>query len=325
MKNFAVGSFVMLLKREFWEHRGSFWTLPLGIGAFFVFVTVAVLTALTTVIDEIDGEKFLLTKAIGAIKDVGPEELDVIWDINLLGSSAIYHLILLFVVFFYFLGALYDDRRDRSILFWKSLPVSDTKTALSKLVAGAFLAPALWVAAIALMHLVMMVIISVLFLFSDIPVYQYLWGPADPVNIWAFMLAAYFVQAFWMLPVWGWALLASAFARSKPFLWAVAPPVLLGIVYQWISATQYLSFDISYWRILGERLIGGVVPLDFEIENGSLSVGTLSFDGENVVQTPANWSSVFDRFTHADMWWGVLFGIVCIAAAIYIRRYRDDS
>ncbi|MEM6576346.1 MAG: hypothetical protein AAF736_18875, partial [Pseudomonadota bacterium] len=101
MKSVALSSFGMLLKREFWENRGSFWTLPLGIGGFFVFVTVALLTALSTVINEIDGEKFLLTRAVAAIKEVPKDQLDVLWDLNLLGSSAIYHLILLFVVFFY--------------------------------------------------------------------------------------------------------------------------------------------------------------------------------------------------------------------------------
>ncbi|MFK7955110.1 MAG: hypothetical protein AB8B96_03370 [Lysobacterales bacterium] len=324
MNHPTIKSFVVLLKREFWEHRGAFWTLPLGIGAFFVFVTVAALTALVTVIDEIDGEKFLLTKAVGAIREVPPQELEVLWDINLLGVSGIYHLILLFVVFFYFLGSLYDDRRDRSILFWKSLPVSDAKTTLSKLVSGAVVAPIFWVAAIALMHLAMLAIASVLFISSDIPVYEYLWGPADPLKIWGFMLAAYLVQAFWMLPVWGWALLASAFARSKPFLWAVAPPVLLGIVYEWIKVTQ-LRFDFNYWRILGERLIGGVVPMDFEVENGSVSVGTLNFDGDGITETPATFATIFGRFAEADMWWGIAFGVACIAAAIYIRRYRDDS
>ncbi|MEM1091484.1 MAG: hypothetical protein AAGB27_12275 [Pseudomonadota bacterium] len=325
MKSVALSSFGMLLKREFWENRGSFWTLPLGIGGFFVFVTVALLTALSTVINEIDGEKFLLTRAVAAIKEVPKDQLDVLWDLNLLGSSAIYHLILLFVVFFYFLGSLYDDRRDRSFLFWKSLPISDTKTTLSKLVAGSLVAPFLWVIAIALMHVAMLIIASVLFLFSDIPVYEYLWGPADPLNVWTFMLAAYFVQAFWMLPVWGWAILASAFARSKPFLWAVAPPVLLGIVYQWITATQYLSFDFSYWQVLGNRLLGGVVPIELSIQNDSIQVGTLSFDSDGVTESPASWASVFERFGQADLWWGVAFGVVCIAAAIYIRRYRDDA
>src|SRR5882762_11823641 len=45
-------------------------------------------------------------------------------------------MMLIFTVFivgvFYCLDALYGERRDRSILFWKSLPVSDLTTVLSK-------------------------------------------------------------------------------------------------------------------------------------------------------------------------------------------------
>src|SRR5206468_10746510 len=39
----------------------------------------------------------------------------------------------LIVGIFYCLDALYGERRDRSILFWKSLPVSDVMAVLSKL------------------------------------------------------------------------------------------------------------------------------------------------------------------------------------------------
>ncbi|MEM9532089.1 MAG: hypothetical protein AAGA23_14345 [Pseudomonadota bacterium] len=324
MSGLSPVSFSTLLKREFWEHRGAFWTLPLGIGGFIVFVTIAILTALATVISEIDGEKFLLTNAVARIKEIEPDKLDVLWDLNLLGSSAIYHLVLLFVLFFYFLGALYDDRRDRSILFWKSLPVSDAVTTISKLVAGSLMAPVFWVTAIALMHIAMMIVFSVLFLASDIPVYQYLWGPADPIRMWAYLLVAYFVQAFWLLPVWGWALLASSFARSKPFLWAVAPPVLIGIVYSWIQATR-LRIDWDYWRIIGERLLGGAVPISTDFSDGTVRVGSLRFTDDDVVQAPATWSTLFERFATPDMWWGIVFGVVCLALAIYIRRFRDDS
>src|SRR5260370_42562485 len=45
-------------------------------------------------------------------------------------------MMMIFIVFivgvFYCLDALHGERRDRSILFWKSLPVSDLTTVLSK-------------------------------------------------------------------------------------------------------------------------------------------------------------------------------------------------
>ncbi|MDJ0652866.1 MAG: hypothetical protein QNJ40_01840 [Xanthomonadales bacterium] len=318
-------SFSFLLRREFWENRGAFFTLPLGIGGFFVFIAVAALTAAATFIEEIDGERFMLTKAVAEIKKVDPATLDVVWNLNLLGTSAIFHMVLLFVVFFYLLGSLYDDRRDRSILFWKSLPISDANTVLSKLVAGSLLAPALWVAAIAITQTTLLLITTIVFWLSDIPVYDYLWGPADPLETWLLLLASYAVQAFWMLPVWGWALLASSFARSKPFLWAVAPPVLLAVAYTWINATQYLRIDFSVWTMIGNRILGGVVPIQFNIEGDNVQIGSMRFTDDDVTELPITWGTLLERFTWPDMWWGILFGVVFIALAIYIRRYRDES
>src|SRR3546814_20822192 len=60
-------------------------------------------------------------------------------DVAMYSAMGLLVVVLGFVVFFYCLGALYDDRRDRSILFWKSLPVSDASTVLSKV----FSAPAI--------------------------------------------------------------------------------------------------------------------------------------------------------------------------------------
>ncbi len=318
-------AFAYLLKREFWENRGAFLTLPLGIGGFIVFITVLLVIFATTTVAKIDGEKFILSKAVAEIQQLDPAQLGQIWNLNLFGSAAVFHMVLLFVIFFYMLGALYDDRRDRSILFWKSLPISDLKTVLSKLVAGSLVAPALWVAAIALTHLALMLIISVLFWSGDVPLYRYLWGPADPLEMWAFLLAAYVVQAFWMLPIWSWALLASAFARSKPFLWAVAPPVLIAILQGWFNLTKYFRIDFSIGQVVLNRLIGGAVPTSIRIDDDGVSVGTVTFTDHDVTETPISWSGILERFATADMWWGILFGVVCIALAIYIRRRRDES
>ncbi len=318
-------AFAYLLRREFWENRGAFLTLPLGIGGFIVFITLLALIFLTTTIAKIDGEQFVLSKFVAEIQRLEPDQLGQIHNLNLFGSAALFHMVLLFVVFFYMLGALYDDRRDRSILFWKSLPVSDSKTVLSKLVAGSLLAPALWVGAIAVTHLALMLIATVVLWSSDVPVYQHLWGPADPLEMWLFLLAAYVVQAFWMLPIWSWALLASAFARSKPFLWAVAPPVLLAILHGWFNLTRYFDYDFSIFRMLGNRIIGGAVPTSIRIDDDGVNVGTITFSGEDVAETPISWSGILERFATADMWWGILFGAVCIALAIYIRRHRDET
>ena len=99
-------AFAFLLRREFWENRGAFLTLPLGIGGFIVFVTLLIVTGAATTINKIDGEKFLLTKAVAEIQQLDAEKLDIIWTLNLFGTAAIFNAVLLFVVFFYMLGAL---------------------------------------------------------------------------------------------------------------------------------------------------------------------------------------------------------------------------
>ena len=86
-------------------------------------------------------------------------------------------MVLSCVVFFYLLGALYDDRRDRSVLFWKSMPLSDTQTVLSKVVAAAFVAPVFAVVAMILLHVGFLTLISLNALFHGINPIPLIWSP----------------------------------------------------------------------------------------------------------------------------------------------------
>ena len=144
-----MGTLRWLLKREYWENRGGFLYAPLIAGLIsLVMSTIGIafgLFALHRAARDgglhIDGEDVningldlaLLTRDISA-KDLA--DLGNGLDLTLVLSSAWPFLVLAFVVFFYCLGALYDDRRDRSILFWKSLPLSDTQTVLSKVISA---------------------------------------------------------------------------------------------------------------------------------------------------------------------------------------------
>ncbi|WP_210235883.1 ABC-2 transporter permease, partial [Mesorhizobium sp. M1C.F.Ca.ET.212.01.1.1] len=85
--------------------------------------------------------------------------------------------VLAFVVFFYCLGALYDDRRDRSILFWKSLPLSDTQTVLSKVISALIVAPLIAVIAGIITMLGFLLVISVVALMHGGSPMTLIWGP----------------------------------------------------------------------------------------------------------------------------------------------------
>ncbi|MEM8712859.1 MAG: hypothetical protein AAGG01_18055 [Planctomycetota bacterium] len=318
-------TFLTLIRREFWEERGAFLTTPIVIGGMMILFTLLALSASVILVEKVNGEEFVVGMLVQDIQEVDPRGVNGL----LFAIAAIFNVALFFVMFFYLLGSLYDDRKDRSFLFWKSMPVSDIQTVLSKLVAATIMAPLLMVACVAATEIILLIIGTFIFWSADLSAWELLWSPAQPLRVWSLLIGAYLVQALWMLPVWGWLLLASAFARSKPFLWAVVPPVLFAILQSWFNLTQYLRWDNNWmWKLLGERFLGGVVPLALVFDSGD---GTgnqiLRFeDGELIEgEAPITFSALASRLVEADLWWGVLVGALFVTAAIFIRRWRDDS
>jgi ABC-2 type transport system permease protein len=323
-------TFLTLIRREFWEERGAFLTTPIVIGAVMIVLAILAISTSAVLVEKVNGEEFFVGKLVEGLQGMEASEVRLFWDINLFGLAAIFNVALFFVVFFYLLGSLYDDRKDRSFLFWKSMPVSDIQTVLSKLFAATLLAPLLMVLSVAATELILMVIGTLLLWNADLSPWDYLWGPAEPLRVWSLLLASYLVQALWMLPVWGWLILASAFARSKPFLWAVVPPVLFAIMQSWFNLTQYLRWDNNWmWKLLGERFLGGAVPLALVFEGGDSATRNqiLRFENGELVEgdAPMTFGALVSRLGEGDLWWGVIVGTLFITAAIFIRRWRDDS
>ncbi|MEO7917197.1 MAG: hypothetical protein ABIR16_06095, partial [Dokdonella sp.] len=139
-----MNTFKWLMKREYWEHRGGFLWTP-----FWITATVMILSVLGIVWAEVAGRRYAPNISFGIPWDKLSAEissgnlvqagqgLDIIFVMFALLVS----VALVFVVFFYLLGALYDDRKDRSVLFWKSLPVSDSQSVLAKVTTAAIGAP----------------------------------------------------------------------------------------------------------------------------------------------------------------------------------------
>lgn len=328
--------FTTLLRREYWEERGAFLITPVVIGTLLVVLSLLGLATAAITVDRVNGEEFVLARIVEGVQGQSAAQLQVFWNTAMLGLSGLFSVVLFFVVFFYLLGSLYDDRKDRSILFWKSLPISDLQTVLSKLVAAAFIAPALMIAVLMATHLVFALIISALMLSGDLNPFTYLWGPAQPLKMWTLLITAYLVQALWMLPVWGWLLLCSAWAKSKPFLWAVVPPFVIAVAQSWINAATYLRWiwtDHSILLLLAERLLGGVVPLsvgsniDVGDQGPQVRVGGLRAENGEIVEQYADltFAMLAQRMGEPEMWLGVIVGVVFIGLAVLARRFRNET
>lgn len=319
-----VRKFGWLLRREFWENRGGFFWAPVIAGIVICVLSLLGAIAGTLHISNLKGEFRPTTSA-----DEYVDQLGFIGDGGLLSGVGIVGLVLGFVVFFYCLGALYDDRRDRSILFWKSMPVSDWLTVLSKLAWALVLGPTLAI-------LIGLVIGACLMLISALTMaingmdgsWAMIWH-SHPIRVTFNALSIVPVYAAWSLPTVGWLMLCSAFARSKPFLWAVLVPILSATLLSWMGALPGISMPHgTIWYVLGYRGLLSIAPGTWYID--STLIGRLAASAQHI-ENPSDLMRVIDLsrgwhiFAGPDVWIGMAAGAAMIAAAIWLRRKRDDA
>src|SRR5438309_11194903 len=214
--------------------------------------------------------------------------------------AAIMLILTAFIVgVFYCLDALYGERRDRSILFWKSLPVSDRTILLSKATIPLVILPLVTFAIVVATQLVMLLWTSVLLITHGM----------SPGSTWTHvalfrnslvLLYGLAAIALWHAPIYGWALLVSGWARRATFLCAVVPLLAIGFF-------EKITFGTSHFASMLKDRLMGFAPKAFAFNMHSIDSPTL---------TPGQYLS------SPGLWLGLLFAAVFIAAAIRLRRYR---
>ena len=128
-------------------------------------------------------------------------------------------------MFFYLLDALHGERKDRSVLFWKSMPVSDTTTVLSKLFTGAGQsAPAIVIAVTIVTQIVVLLLASVILMIGG-ATRAAIWGNLQLFQVTIALVYGQIASALWYAPMAAWLLFVSSWAKRVPILWAVLTPV----------------------------------------------------------------------------------------------------
>jgi ABC-2 type transport system permease protein len=207
---------------------------------------------------------------------------------------------------FYSLDALHGERRDRSILFWKSLPVSDATTVLSKATVPLVVLPLLVFAITVPLQLIMLAMRLAAIVVSGAGTARP-WAP--PLFQMALVLLySLIVMTLWLAPIYMWLLLISGWARRATFLWAVFPPLA-------IAAIEYIAFHTSYLcSMLQDRLLGfDALAFDLKDKNG------VPIDAHFIPLTqlaPARFLS------SPGLWLGLVFAAIFLAAAVRLRRYQ---
>ena len=283
----ATYSFYWSVRRELWENRAIYLAPLAGAGVFLV--------------------GFLISSAHLASHMRSALALDAMHQREKIVqpydyAAGMIMLASLLVGLYYCLEALQSERRDRSILFWKSLPVSDRTTILAKATVPLVIVPLLAWAITTVTQFVMLIVNSAVLAGSGLSVAT-LWTQLSPFQM-SLMLLYHLVtvHALWQAPIYGWLLMVSAWARRAAFLWATVPLLAIGIA-------EKMAFGTSHFGgMIGNRFAGGpeAIPMS-----------------DSFPTNPAMHLTPGHFLMSAGLWLGLAVTAAFLAAAVRLRRYRD--
>lgn len=289
-------TFKTLVLREYWENK-SFQRAPLIIAGVILFsMIVGLFTAQTFMVRF--GDELNFDADFSVLSQADVSELGMAMKAFQFGAIlAPLTIGLIFVLFFYALGSLYNERRDRSILFWKSMPVSDTQTVLSKVFSAFVVAPVLTAAVAVVSQIIGLMLLTLMVWFNGGSAWDLIWSHSSLFSVILNDFTLVIVMALWMAPVLGWLWLVSAYAKRAAFLIAVFVP-------------------------LGLMLIEGMI---FHSARFASLIGEHFSQIEPIVESAMINGHPFAALARSGMWVGLIICALCVAGAIYIRRFRDDS
>jgi ABC-2 type transport system permease protein len=282
----AVRRYYWSLRRELWEHP-SIYVVPLAAGAL---VLIGFLISAIRIVPQMH------SPALGAAQEMVGHPYDFAEGLIMFSTLA--------VAIFYCLDALYGERRDRSILFWKSLPVSDAMTVIAKASIPLLVIPLVTFAVTFATLVVMTGLGSAASALAGLD--KVALGTRAPLLRTSLLLLYHLltVHALWWAPFFGWLLLISAWARRAPFVWAAVP--LIGI-----TLAERIAFNTSHVaHLLKSRL-------DLSPE-AVVAQGTMPTDPMTHL-TPGLF------FSSPALWIGLAIAATCLAVAVRLRRDRGPT
>ncbi len=229
------------IKKEIWEYKKIFLWIPI------ILATLIIVTPLLSyLLNDINASSFMYR--IERLAEQANNErfaeisfgMISILFVPFIATSAL-------VQMYYFIACLFDERRDLSVLFWRSLPVSDAMSIGVKLFVGAIILPAFFMlaATVTLVVFLLFAFIGCVILSSGYDIS--LWGLWSNAGIIGHVFSIWFdllPLTLWLFPLYAWLMLMSMFANKAPFLWATLPIVIVLIVESFV--VYHFNFDHAY-------------------------------------------------------------------------------
>jgi ABC-2 type transport system permease protein len=290
-----VNNYAWLIKREFWENR-AIWVIP-----------------------SIIGIVMLLGVLFGRIQfmNLGTlQQSHVVGQMVLSAFGATFFVVMSIYSTWYLLDCLYGDRKDRSVLFWKSLPISDTTTVLSKLLVALIVIPLVYFVAADITTLLAAFILSVR---SSGALGGAMWHGDLWLQLQILWLYVIVTTAIWFLPVAGWLMVISAWAKRAVMLWSILPPLALYLGEHLFMRTHFIATQLA------DRLMG-YGPRAFHTGADSNFWMTTTFDNDQITTPSSLWALLNPAgfFSSPQTWIGAAVGAALVVAAIQLRLRRTE-
>lgn len=305
-----MNRFLGLLKRELQEHP-ALYVGPLGVN---LFVAVSALLLVARAI----GSAETLRRIAGYI-DMADDRAREFGGTALLATPMwLVVVVTISIGYFYFIDCLYAERKDRTILFFKSFPVSDSETVLSKLFCGVIVLPALSLAALAVTQLFVLAVISIALAAAGASPAG-LWSARSILSNWAFTFYVLVSCALWYAPFIAFLLLVSAWAKRAVFLWSVLPFFVIQAEFL-LPGRNFIAplifghmsgYPAAAFAFNDRVMAGDQAALQELFRDGGISPLSLADPG--------------GFFGDPNLWVGAVVAALFVTAAIWLRRYRDDS
>jgi ABC-2 type transport system permease protein len=296
-----------LIRREFWEHR-ALWVAPLAVSALLI-------------VSAIFGRaNFPSGTGLSALNLPGPTAIQAAVVAGVvIGFGFTQYITMSIVLWFYTADCLYGERRDRSILFWKSMPVSDAQTVASKALVALLVVPLGVYLVTAVTSLVGLGILSIRgFTVSAPPTF---WDSSSWLHAEGYSLVWLVLSVLWYAPLTAYLMVVSAWARRSVQIWAILPPIIAILIERIGFGTHYLSTWVLYrlgpsWQAQSEQWIERLFSGPAFYSSGGAAATQPAFAGG---------PGALSGFGNVDLWIGLAVAIALFYVAMRIRRYRDDT
>jgi ABC-2 type transport system permease protein len=282
-----VRPFYWSVRRELWENR-SVYLVPLAVAAIVTFASALMSATLPR-------------KVAAAMLVPASRHAMIVGGLSMVPAPIM--LACFLVGMFYCLDTLHGERRDRSLLFWKSLPVSDRTTVLAKASIALLVLPVL---AFVLSVVAMLVVLatSTMALAARGMSPLLLWSEFHLFQETAVMIYGLAVHTLWFAPVYAWLLLMSAVARRLPILWAIVPPFILMLLETMFLRTPHVA------QFIGGRFTGAMHVAFRNMHRGGVIDELTQLDPLRFLTSPG-------------LWLGLLFAAAALAMTVRLRRRHE--